>query len=661
RLMLVLFDKSVHKCLEPKEVLKRYLTEYHRILEMMLNAKSTEELSLDNADFREAFKVLSGKGDEALKPEVFVEKMKPFLSAHVTRFFVGKDLRPSVAELQRRLLHRLEVEKGKAEDFLLKMCKLAQWRALSVETRQKEGFPECQVGELKYPPRSCRLSDAAMVHMVFKYLNGYLSDEHKFRQLPLGQRHRGGITDFEYQLVQRAIGNFRKDPDSLWNLLNRKDELKDAVAALKGRVAALRKDEEKRNRGKRDRNGRPLRTEPSLLLLSQAAAELYADACRADWDDWQGEVTEEDRETLEFRCRRNGVSVGLPLDREALVKTVLGIDLARWRNAFNYEEGCPYRGRELKDAQNLEVHQVPIPNGFALRCVTNPEEFHFNVQFRAFKPYPKGAMALRNYYDVSPLIDLVKNRKAAKVDTKDAPKQVGIEHRGGLQPVAGEYGKQPPQKVDFSVREVNKAILAIQTAERRDKVLLACAKAYWDRYLANFAAAGKSGQMIDFEDEVDIGLFYRHPHDEIIDGVTVRLNPNDRARPAYQTICRHIKELVKLTQPFDGSVYSFYDLNTTLRDLQRKESTRRLETLPRILSFERTINIGVDEKLNLERKIEKWRKNIEFFYGKKITVDDIEHLIALRNRLCHPTKDSVGLLDIDYKGAVAILNRLGVR
>ncbi|MGN0826472.1 MAG: hypothetical protein ACI4QD_00885 [Kiritimatiellia bacterium] len=661
RLMLVLLDKSVPQRLTPGEALKRYLTAYHQILEQMLNAKSTEELSLDDANFREAFKVLSGKGDDALKPEVFVEEMKPFLSPHVTRFFVGKDLRPSVEELRQRLLHRLEVEKGKAEDFLLKMKKLEQWRALSVEQRQEKGFPECTTKELNYPPRSCRLSDAALVHWVFKYLNGYLSDEHKFRQLPRGQRHRGGVTDFEYQLVQRAIGNFRKDPEEFWKLPKRKAELEEACEELKKRVSELHEVEKKRNKGKLDRNGKPLRTEASLALLAQAAAELYADACRTSCDYWQGEATEEDRENLEFVCRRNGVPVGLPLNRKALVKTVLGIDLAKWRNAFNYEEGCPYRGRELKEAQNLEVHQVPIPNGFALRCVKNPEEFRFNAQFRAFEPYPKGEMALRKYYDVAPLIDLVKNRKQAKMDAKEAPQQVGIEQRGGLPPVGGEYGKQPPQKVDFSIREVNKAIFAIQTAERRDKVLLACAKAYWERYLATFDAAGKSGLVIGFEDAADIGVFYRQPHDEVIDGVTVRLNPNDRARPAYQTICRHIKELVKLTKPFDGGVYSFYDLNTTLRDLQRKESSRRLETLPRIISFDRTINIGVGENLSRDQRIVEWKKNVESFYHKKVTTDELELLSALRNRLCHPTKDSVGLLDIPYNEAVALLDRIGVR
>lgn len=83
---------------------------------------------------------------------------------------------------------------------------------------------------------------------------------------------------------------------------------------------------------------------------------------------------------------------------------------------------------------------------------------------------------------MKPLIDYVKShdRNADAVD----PSAPGIESRGGQELVEGAFGKQPPrERHDFCKNEVNRAIQAILRAECQDKVLLACAKAYWDEYM----------------------------------------------------------------------------------------------------------------------------------------------------------------------------------
>ena len=126
---------------------------------------------------------------------------------------------------------------ARADDFLLKMDKLTDWRKLDEEARKSKGFPVCAIGELKYPPRTCKVNDAQLVKWVLRYVNLFLSKEEKYRQLPRGMRHRG-VKDFEFQLLHTDIGRFGVNPEGLWRTLEKRSSIKGqdgALEMLKGR------------------------------------------------------------------------------------------------------------------------------------------------------------------------------------------------------------------------------------------------------------------------------------------------------------------------------------------------------------------------------------------------------------------------------------------
>ena len=587
RLLLVMFNANGVKRAEPGVAIGRYLEAYHRILERMLNAKDEKAFSLDDPTFRNDFKTVTGKDDAALAKESFVEAMKPFFSENITRFFVGKSLEPNRDEIRRRLHRRFTAMADHAGDFLVKMEKLTDWKELDEARRDALKPLRCKVGELKFPPRTCKINDSQLVRMVLRYINLYLSADMKYRQLPRGMRHRG-VRDFEFQLLHSDIGRFGIDPTALWKTLEKREGLNGEdgpLEALKARENELFRQEQRRCHGKTDKNGRPLRVGHTLTMLATAAAELYRDACE-DWREyWCGaDLPEDDAEILPYIAKSYGVRIGQSLDRDALVKTILGIDLEKWAHAYDYEAKRNFDGRTLAEAKGLIAANIPVPNDIARRCVDPAKvaEAFSNRAFRSFDPFGNGRMRLRDYYDVKPLIDYVKTH-GRNVETVD-PNAPGIESRGGQEAVEGAFGKRPPrERHDFCKSEVNRAIQAILRAECQDKVLLACARAYWDAYMKAEVQSVAKNKIANFKlAEVEhIGKFFATRLDDEIGGVKVRMMPNDFARPAYGVITKHIKELARRTKPLsetDG-VYSFYDLWLALRDLQREESNIRLRFL----------------------------------------------------------------------------------
>lgn len=699
RLLFVMFDNDIRRG-DPNRAVEAYLTAYHRILERMLNAKDAGVFSLDDPQFRADFKLVSGKGDEVLAKERFVEEMKPFFPENLTRYFVGDDLRPDVKELQKRLSRRFTALAARADDFLLKMDKLTDWRKLDKEAREMTGYPTCAIGELRFPPRTCKINDAQMIQWVLRYINLYLSREQKYRQLPRGMRHRG-VRDFEFQSLHTDIGRFGSNPDGLWRTLEKRSDLNGedgALEALKGREHELFSAEQDRCRGKRDKNGHPLRVGHTLTMLSTAAAELYSETCEAFKEMWCGDLSAEDRETLPSICPAYGVRAGLPLDRGSLVKTILGIDLKSWSMAYDYENGAPRETpRSLEDAENLIVTQVPMPNVFAARCVRPGEDggrLKFNPAFRDFLPYEKGKMALRDYYDVSPLITAVKHHDKFGY-TKRLPKEeaennhdransmvecsgiAGVEIRTGESVVNEEsFGKNPPREmVSFARGDVNQAIQAIQLAERQDKVLLACAKEYWDRYMGDettstSAKKDKKGKIQGFHlsEAADIWEFFDTPLIDTVGGVNVRMMPNDFARPAYGVVVTHIKELIeegKVSPGSDGT-YSFYDLWLALRDLQRRENSIRLELLPSCVKFNAFVDIPQeledlpkDDPTKSDRILKHCNDRLRTIGVKGITAEEFKLLCNFEPRLRHPSRDGLELVKCNLKPIRDLYHRLG--
>lgn len=685
RLLFVLHGANGAKRKLPDSIISDYLAAYHRILERMVNAADTSSLSLDDPQFRADFKTVSGKGDEAFEPSVFVEAMKPFFSASVTRFFVGKDLRPTTAELQRKLAAHLTALEDRARDTLTRLDHLEEWKALDADERAAQGRPVCAIGELRFPPRTCRFNDGQLVQKVLAYLNFYLSKEDKYRQLPRGMRHRG-VTDFEFQLLHTDIGRFAQDPTRLWKTLEKRDSLNGEdgpLVVLRDRERQLFRAEERRCRGRLDRNGRPLCVGHTLTMLAYAATELLAEACAAARETWCGPLSGEDLEILPYVVPQYGVKAGQTLDKNALVKSVLGIDLASWSRAYDYAAGKNFENRDLASAKELIAAQIPMPNDFARRCVEQPRDgvFQFNPAFRAFKPF--GEMALRDYYDVKPLIAAVQKLDGAikaqsrvegehvRANTPIDPTLAGLEARvrqADEEDSGDAYGKMAPGPREFSRSVVNKAIQAILRAERQDKVLLACAGEYWKRYAKseNMSSAKKKDLVAKVENATDIGKFFTIELEETIEGEKVRMMPNDFARPAYSAVTKHIKELARRTHKRTDGTYAFYDLWLTLRDLQRMENTIRLDLLAADIKFAAlpgTITLPAgklsdDEKRNLLfTQYEKGLRGISKL--GPLTRAEFDLIYAISPRLRHPSKGDIGLLDQDAEAAKRIYRRFG--
>ena len=690
RLLLVLHDNGVRRR-DPNAVLEEYLAAYHRILERMLNAKDEGELTLDDPQFRRDFNAVRGRdADAGLRKETFVEDMKPFFSPSVTRFFAGTDLRPDVDQLQSRLRSRLSALSDRAGDFLRKLDRLTEWKALDEAEKERRGKPSFAIGELRFPPRTCKFTDAQLIRWVLRYLNVNLSQADKFRQLPRAMRHRGA-KDFEFQLLHADIGKFGTNPAGLWKTLEKRDSLNapgGALELLKDREGELFREEQRRCRGKFDRNGRPLRPGHTLTMLACAAAELYADACDGMAEAYCGPLSEEDAGVLPWVCRTFGVRTGQPLDRDALVKTVLGIDLASWSKAYDYDAKGPRRTpRSLEDAEKLLASQIPVPNDIARRCVE--EGTAFNPAFRAFDPWGNGRMELRAFYDAAPLVETIRRhdaeRKAARtasreehfwanddlfpyaapgVETRVLPE--GAETQENGEPLPAEPGKTPPRRRPSFLRgDVEKAVQAIQLAERQDKVLLACARDYWDRYMGKEVQTSekkaKIAENFRFSEAADVWEFFRMSMDDATDGVTVRVMPNDFARPAYGTVLAHLKELVAKTKPLAGTpdVYAFYDLWLALRDLQRAESTLRLEFLPATAKFDVLVDAPENLPGGKDELFLHCQKALKGINGQPLTREEFDAILELDRRLRHPAKGGISLSTMDLSLARSALRRFG--
>jgi len=699
RLLLVMFDNGIRRK-NPNDVIKEYLIAYHRILERMLNAGDTGAFTFDDPLFRADFKTVSGKGDDVFTKGRFVGEMKPFFSENVTRYFVGDELRPTPEALQKKLVKRFEAMQGRAEDFLLKMNRLTDWRKLDLEARKDKAFPVCTIGELKYPPRTCKVNDAQLVKWVLRYINLFLAKEEKFRQLPRGLRHRG-VRDFEFQLLHTDIGRFGVNPDALWRTLEKRSSINGEDGALKmleDREQELFRSEQNRCRGKRDRNGKPLRPGHTLTMLATAAAELYREFSESFRSEYSVPLSDEDKDLLPYVCPTYGVRAGLPLDQKSLVKTVLGIDLDTWSRAYDYATGRNFENRRLSNAHDLIVSQVPMPNAFAIRCVKpgeNGEPFKFNPEFRTFMPYERGKMSLRGYYDATPLIVAVKRfdeqsslgkggHERANAEIRCSGTE-GIETREWTDDGDIGSGKEPPRsRPSFARGDVNKAIQAIQLAERQDKVLLACAKAYWDRYMGEEVTAtqnetGKKDQQkknkiknFHLAEAADIGEFFSLPIDDTVNGVKIRMMPNDFARPAYGVVTTHVKELVEGVKPLPetDSVYSFYDLWLELRNLQHKENRVRLDFLPAAVKFNACVNIPTnleslpnDDPEKTPRILSHCNKALRLLRlrGNVEPLSEEEYLLLAKfePRLRHPARKGLDLVHFDTDAVRAIYKRFG--
>ncbi len=608
---MIIAEKMLQKELD--NGVDAYFAAYHRVYEKALQEGGNESY-IDRTEYLEDFATITGATPEELKDDaVFREKMTPYFPMNFTRFFIPDENRPSDDQLKEQLLSKLKTVIKKDDELLGKMRQIRDWRCLTLAERQANPLP-----------RDCRFNDGDLAHCVFETLNLYLSNENKYRQLPRAEYHRGE-KDYEYQMMQAKIGRFGMDQQAFWDALNgvksiyrgskeegtrecirvdsvpalaeRAKELaeKGFVLKLKGEYqACFRAESQMRSAHEEyDANGRVKRARPSLALLGEAAVKCHRDYC----NELRKELRESavSRERLEQECRRFDLRIGMPLSRQALLKTILRIDENQWRNAYNYQENCKWIGRDLKQEGHV-VTQVPFTNFFTNRlCLASTNKGMMKFVENGYCKFGKilnermdCGIALRDFYDITPLLNLRKDSKAVAGTRWNPalPEEMRSEEpmpsRGGLLQLAKK------------LREVGS----------QDALLLYIVKKYYDKYQTNNAVVRETGRTTDSSPCV---YDYFDKEEILREGdLKIRIRPNDRLRWIYGKLKKNLKALAKTyTAEEKRETLDFYDVVAKMRRIEAADRKIRIPAMAQLLALENR----VIEPLKAEQ--DKWRDAVE--------------------------------------------------
>ena len=561
--------------------LDRYFAAYHAVLEILLNTSDVTDLNVfGNTALATAVETVVGQPLGTLfekEQEDICAVLGRHFPKNVWRFFIQTEARPSDEELRYELEKRLYAQIGRCEDFLTRVGKLRRWVRENgrKEPESRAPFPRCGKRELLNPPRECRVSDASCAARVMEFLDYNLAADRKFRQLALGDQHNTGMRDFEYQIVQRAIGKFSLDNSGFWGGICKGGEKDFAgiVVTLRPELAQVVRD--LRRETKSYPKGRMGYT---LLDLASAAATLMKRTCErlvAKGPKLDGAV-----------LRQFKVRTGLPFSHDAIVRSVLGIDMERWQTAFDRENGHPYRGRALADVEHV-VSQVPLPNGLADRLVCAlPRVFGGDGEgkvdwSRLFGSLDarNGKLSLRDYYDTSALVRYVhdhSNHADEHVDPS-AP---------GINPWTDADPRIP--RPDFSRGGINKAIRSIKTVHNQDRLLLAFAQEYWKQFVRlNASQDGKAR----FDEATSVRDFFTEDILRPFNGGKAQLvlSQNDVFSPTYAHVTERVNARTLhdiLAQQHPGETrFHFSEVAQLFARKQRECRRLRLELLPRLDRF----------------------------------------------------------------------------
>ncbi len=661
---------------------KNYFTAYHKMLERMVNAASMDEITFEN--YREEIATICGVSDPTL---LFAnpEKLKPYLTEGILRFFTKKSGKKDLDAQLDAIIAKINSKIGETYNTLIRLEKAADvrkerwdwnrkcenWRCkvsafmkqnlgknLSAELKNAEPimpmdvkYPHCNIGErdgeVTRPPTSCKFNDSQLTWLVLDYLNFYLPASRKLRQLPVSEQHRG-VEDHLFQMVHQSIGKFSLDQKGLWSLLEKfRPELEMQIAELKSRVNELVKSALRRSDGKR--------ASATLEMLATAATEAlnkkYNEELLAFNNGNFAQML--DKTDFDAMCRRYGIKLGLDVDRDSLLKVILGIDYSKWINAFDYSNERKYENRQLTNGEGHIVSQIPVPTSFALRAVNyktkdNPSftpffecavGFDFNKAFRAWQP--EGKLQLRKFYDVEFLIDAIKNHK----------KEISISARcdGGVSLV-------------YSRTLMNKLICEVKDYENKDKLLLAFAMKYFERFKKEETfseAQKKTKKNLDDMQEGSIREFFDLPLTIETAEMKITIKPNDVNRPMYATIfgksgsAKEYREALADIMSLRGFTepYNFYDVVTVFREQKAHDRAERLKIMPALANFESRVTIPPEKYSKIEAEIQKdtpnrssvvseAKRKMEFEeYYKKVfpglTREKYETLVNVRNAVFH--------------------------
>ena len=718
---------ALRKPTETNAMLSSYFTAYHKILELMLNAEVMERCSVfSNDELAVAVQTVSGLTKDEIADDP--ERLQQFFPKNLWRFFIGWEGVPDEDDLKVEVETKIAGKIGWCDDFLVRVENFRKWHADNFWKPRDQRGPQgvCPKTELVNPPRDYKVSDASCVARVIAYLDFHLAPEHKFRQLSLGEQHchpdRKDTHNYEYQMVQSAIGKYaldqtsavgewkeyndKKDATWLKNKLVRvrtverfdkttkqkkqeavheylsvgsveslRPELHDVLAKLRDKVEEIRgahiadmTQQLKTAERRRCLHGfacldakdalKSAKRSRKLIDLAEAAIRLF-----------QEELSERLKKLpsggndLKVLCRKFGVRTGLPFDRDALVKTILGIDIDKWVHAFDYEHGHPYIDRKLTDGEHVAA-QIPLPNGMAERVIRSQPRVFGDVMgtsglnwAKAFASLDDKNISLLGFYDVSPLVGYIKAHANHAEELPDSS-AAGINTWMDADPRA--------IKPDFSRGGINNAIRAIKTAHNQDRLLLKMALQYWEEFKKTKAY---DERKTTYEKALTVRDYFNGMFIYALKGgIGIRLSRNDVFSHTFAHICENGGELVKLLGRECPGVkeFSFYDVAQLFARKQRESRRLRMEMLPALEKFATKCSIPQEEyaraELENDTQQEKTlaRRAMEFSYYSKAmpTLTEAEYnLVAdVRNAIMHSTLLVTD--DDDYRKAKAVLDRL---
>ena len=690
RLLFCAFRKPA----ETNAMLDAYFTAYHKILELMLNAPALDSFSIfSNDELVEAVQTVTGLTADELA-DIPEERLRQFFPKNLWRFFFAWEASQDDDDLRAAVAAKIDGRIKWCSDFLVRVENFRKWKAENFWKPNDQRGPQgaCPKSKLVNPPRNCRTSDASCVARVIAYLNYHLAPERKFRQLSLGKQHsHPGRNDndthnYEYQLVQSAIGKYALDQTSAvggtkngrvikGTVAHLRPELELHLAQLRDKVRALAREnlqpmEDSLRAAKRknllsgfacldaDKALKSARNSRKLIDLAEAAAELLKEELLKEAES----LLSVGGDALKVLCRKFGVRTGLPLDKDALVKTILGIDMDKWTHAFDYGHGHPYVDRKLTEGDHVAA-QIPLPNGMAERVMRSQSRVFGGLigesgidWAKAFASLDEKNISLLGFYDVSPLVGYIKTHSDHTEEEPDSSAP-------GINTWADADSRTI--KPDFSRGGINKAIRAIKTAHNQDRLLLKFAIQHWEEFKKTRAY---DERKTAYEKALSVRDYFNGTFTYALKGgVGLRLSRNDVFSPTFTHVVENaaaIVDLLKHENP-DVKEVSFYDVAQLFARKQRESRKLRMELLPLIEQFgakspipqEEYTRINAEGGKNDERK-KKIRAMEYSYYSKTMpTLTEAEYnLVAdVRNAVMHST---LLVTDDDaYRAAKAVLGR----
>ncbi len=657
RMMLASRSEKTKGQFNADKELDAYFSAYHKVLEKMLNEPDCDFINREGY-LPELTAITGASREKLLDNPTLLEKMHPFFPENITRFFIPRDNIPDNQTLLAQLKNALQNTIKHDDDFIARMDGATEWAKKYADV-PSEKRPK--------RPQEYRFNDNTFISKVFALLNLYLPDDRKFRQLPKGKQHRACM-DFEYQTLHAIIGRFASDQQELWDYLNGvktvyryegkkkfRDHTENVIDSKRrpqlfnvaDQLAAKEKEffyQEKKRLDKNpqfDANGRPRQPRHSLQMLARAAILLHKEYCNKLLAQYKEAKLDGLRTQLQEDCRKFGVRLGLPLSHDAILKTILHIDEAKWLHAFNEKENRPWENRSLLNGGHV-VTQVPLPNTFTSSCLAKglkkrqdmipfflkDGSFDFNKLFREVYA-EKAKLSLRDFYDVTPLLALAKTNNVA--GTAWEPQLLELYPR--------------PEAIPGGA-ELDRAVRKIKDIHNQDLLLLDLALDYHQRFVEKEQTAVaqakkdiKTINSISFDACKDIYDYFNNEERITIDGVTIVLKPNDKLRSSFAQILGFIKDIAASysdEQKVKG--IGFYDLSHKFRQIQARDRRIKIRYFIRILQLEaRVEEPNLDGLSEEERRRKLYSVYLPRTLGKKkrMTFEEFDSLVEFRNGLNH--------------------------